>query len=82
MLTIRDQESKAMTLQFALCAFVLAFAFAGCQREQQDMPAVPPDVATVSVSSDYAVQAFEAAGGSLWYMTYINMYMSTLVHDL
>ncbi|MBL7185670.1 MAG: hypothetical protein ISS70_05040 [Phycisphaerae bacterium] len=64
--TIKDQQSRAMTLQFALCAFVLALAFAGCQQEQRQeevVLALPPDSATVAVSSDYAAQAIEAAGG-------------------
>ncbi|MEA3227370.1 MAG: hypothetical protein U9Q07_15575, partial [Planctomycetota bacterium] len=64
--TIKDQESKAIALQFAFCALVLAFLFAGCQQEQQEeevVLALAPDPATVSVSSDYAAQAIEAAGG-------------------
>lgn len=64
--TIRDQQSRAMTLQFALCAFVFVLAFAGCQQEQRvDKVALapPPDSARVSVVSDYASQAIEAAGG-------------------
>jgi len=55
-----------MTLQLALCAFVLAFTFAGCQQEQQQeevVLAAAPEPASVSVSSDYAAQAIEAAGG-------------------
>ena len=64
--TIKDQQSRAMTLQFALCAFILAFVLAGCQQEQQEeevVLALSPDPVTVSVSSDYAAQAIEAAGG-------------------
>jgi len=54
-----------MTLRFALCALVFAFLFAGCQQEQQqeDGVALSPDSATDSALSDYAAQAFEAAGG-------------------
>ena len=64
--TIKGRESKAMTLHFALCALVFAFLFAGCQQEQQQKEvgmAVPPDVATISVTSDYAARAIEATGG-------------------
>lgn len=64
--TIREQQSGAGTLQFTICAFVLALAFAGCQQEQQEeevVLAVSPDSATISVSSDYATRAIEAAGG-------------------
>ncbi len=64
--TIKDQESKAVTLQLVLCAFVLAFTFVGCQQEQQQekvVLAAAPEPVSVSVSSDYAAQAIEAAGG-------------------
>jgi len=64
--TIRDRESQAMTLHFAFSTVVCVFLFAGCQQEQQQeevVLAMAPDAASVSVSSDYAAQAIEAAGG-------------------
>lgn len=64
--TIEDQQSRAMTMQFALCAFVLVFAFAGCQQERQEEEVVlaqPHDPAIASVPSDYAARAIDAAGG-------------------
>ena len=66
MATIKDRESQAMTLHFTLCTVVCVFLFAGCQQEQQQEDvalATAPDVASVSVSSDYAARAIEAAGG-------------------
>lgn len=66
MATIKDRESQAMTLHFVLCTVVCMFLFAGCQQEQQQeevVLATAPDVANVSVSSDYAAQAIEATGG-------------------
>ncbi len=64
--TIREQQSRARALQFTICAFVLALAFVGCQQEQQQeevVLAAAPDSTTLSVSSDYATRAIEAAGG-------------------
>jgi len=64
--TIKDRKSQAMTLHFALCTVLCVFLFAGCQQEQQQEEvglAMAPDAASVSVSSDYATQAIEAAGG-------------------
>jgi len=64
--TNKDRESQAMTLHFALCTVVCVFLFAGCRQEQQQeevVIAMAPDAASVSVSSDYATQAIEAAGG-------------------
>jgi len=66
--TIKHRESQAMTLHFALCTVVCVFLLAGCQQEQEQQQgevvlALAPDAASVSVSSDYAAQAIEAAGG-------------------
>jgi len=63
---IKDQESRAVTLRYALCALAFAFLFAGCRQEQKQEEgglALTPDPATISVSSDYAARAIEAAGG-------------------
>jgi hypothetical protein len=46
--------------------FVFAFAFAGCQQQQRKgeaVLAVAPEATGVSVPSDYAAKAIEAAGG-------------------
>ena len=68
MLRIGSEESRNVTLQLVLCALTLALVFAGCQqqeqpRQQEVVLAVAPDAATVSVSSDFSTQAFDAAGG-------------------
>ncbi len=63
----KNRESVAVNLQLVLCAILLAFPFTGCQQEQQQQAepelAVSPDRAAVSVSSDYATRAIDAAGG-------------------
>ena len=75
MLTIGNEQSRAVTLQFALCALIVALALGGCQQQQQEQEqevvlAVSPDPGTVSVSSDFAAKAIEAAGGlSAWTKT-------------
>ncbi|MHC4581251.1 MAG: hypothetical protein ACYS14_07320 [Planctomycetota bacterium] len=64
MTTIRDHESKVLALAAALCVFV--FAFAGCRQQEQQEEAVlaaAPEAAGVSIPSEYAAQAIEAAGG-------------------
>lgn len=93
MATFRDQELRAVTLPFALCAFVLATVFAGCQQEQQEQQvvlAVAPDSSAVSVSSDYAGKAIDAAGGldawkktkELRLMSVVTLYQSDGSHYL
>ncbi len=64
--TTKDRESQATILRFAFSTVVCVFLFTGCQQEPQQeevVLAVAPDAASVSVSSDYAAQAIEAAGG-------------------
>ncbi len=68
MLGIGNEESRTVTVHLVLCAASLAFALAGCQqqeRQPQDevVLAVAPDAATVSISSESAAKAIEAAGG-------------------
>ncbi|MHC4116488.1 MAG: hypothetical protein ACYSWO_03165 [Planctomycetota bacterium] len=90
----KNRESVAVNLQLVLCAIVLAFLFAGCQQRQQQQAepslAVSPDPATVSVSSDYATGAIEAAGGldawtktkELRYMCVVALYQPDGSHYL
>lgn len=90
----KNRESVAVNLQLVLCAIVLAFLFAGCQQEQQQQdgpaPALSPDPATVSVPSDYAARAIEAAGGldawtktkELRYMCVVALYQPDGSHYL
>ena len=65
MTTIRDRELRVMASGVAICILVFAFALAGCQQQQpeEDVPAVAPDPASISVPSAYAAQAIEATGG-------------------
>jgi len=65
MTTIRDQESKVMVLHIALCVLIFALTVPGCQQQKQQEVglAVAPEAATVSVASDYAARAIDAAGG-------------------
>lgn len=65
MLAIENEVS--VTRQIAICASILALAFAGCQQEkpqeQEVGLAAGPDVMATAVPSDFAAQAIEAAGG-------------------
>jgi hypothetical protein len=70
MLTIRNEESRAVIRQFALCALILAFVLSGCrqlQRQEKEedevVLATSPDAAMTSVPSDFAAKAVNAAGG-------------------
>ena len=70
MLTIRNEESRAVIRQFALCALILAFLLSGCrqlQRQEKEedevVLATSPDAAMTSVPSDFAAKAVNAAGG-------------------
>ena len=70
MLTIRNEELRAVIRQFALCAMILAFVLSGCrqlQRQEKEedevVLATSPDAAMTSVPSDFAAKAINAAGG-------------------
>ena len=70
MLTIRNEESRAVIRQFALCALILAFVLSGCrqlQRQEKEedevVLATSPDAVMTSVPSDFAAKAINAAGG-------------------
>ena len=73
---IKDHESRIEIvklpqngkdfLHFAFCTLIFAFAFAGCRQQydkEEPVLALAPDAEAVSVSTDFAARAIEAAGG-------------------
>ncbi|MHC4555903.1 MAG: hypothetical protein ACYTFW_04400 [Planctomycetota bacterium] len=78
-------QSGNNLLHFAFCILIFAFLYTGCEQKygkddkletarletegDVDVLAYGPNIETISVLSDYAIQATEAAGGDAWTKT-------------